>query len=217
MKKLLSLSAACLIILSLAGCKKEENKLFSVLYNEEPFVTIRENSVYLKEYTAIYYSTNGVNLIQPTNIFVPYEYTEFDLDNDGENELILKEEEYTAESTYLILRNSGDKVYGYSLKSSYFQNFKTDGSFLTFEDEGGQKINKIKFKDNKLSLQAIATNHFVVDNEKSNYLDDILVPDEEESLFEIDGKKVSFEEINKFVDDWKNQKEVKWQKIKAEE
>lgn len=177
---------------------KNDNILLSVLYNEEPFYTEKGKTVYLKDYKPVYKNPEDIDYIQKDVVFVPRDYTFVDLDNDGNNELIIAEEPYA--DTYLILHKENEKIYGYSLYNRWFQSLKQDGSFIS---SGGAQINDyntITFDKNTYNISTVAKFYFDSDNKNSD--------------FEIDGKSDSLEDIKQFAEEWSKRPEAEWIEFK---
>ncbi len=220
MKKIIILLFAFWMIFCLVGCSKtntsnqnsvtessvinnaentvtfqEDNDiLLSVLYNKKPFITTKSTTVYLKDYKPFYKYSEDVDYYEKDDVFVPRDYTFVDLDNDGKKELVVAEAPYA--DTYLILRKEDEKIYGYSLYIRWFQSLKQDGSFI---GSGGALIhdyNTISFNENTYDISTIAKYY--------------LEPDYEKSVFEINGKQVSLEEIEEFTEEWDKRPDAEW-------
>ena len=187
--------------------QEEGNILLSVLHSEKPFVTGKGQTVYLKDYKPIYKYPEDTDYYQSEKLFIPREYAFLDLDKDGQDELIVSE--LPDADTYLILHKSNDKIYGYSLYVRWFQSLKTDGTFLSSGGAFTHNYNTINFDENKYNISTFATFDFVGDEKPSSNRFGC-EPDYEKSVFEIDGKKVSFEKIEEFAEEWDKRPEVKW-------
>ena len=168
--------------------------LLSVVYHNSPFITQKGTTVTLNQYKPFYQDPEGTTYFETENVFVPRDYTFVDLDKDGKNELIVAEAPYA--DTYLILREEKGNIYGYSLPIRAFQSLKKDGSF---QGSGGALINDyctISFHQNAYQKSIIAKFHFESDAEKS--------------VYEINGKQVSYEEIQQFAEAWENRPNAVW-------
>ena len=172
--------------------------LLSVLYNKKPFITAKGTTVYLKDYKPIYKYPEDVDYYEKDTVFNPRDYTYVDLDKDGKEELIVAESPYA--DTYLILHKENEKIYGYSLYIRWFEALKKDGSFM---GSGGAQIhdyNTISFKENTYSISVFSKYYFIGENSDDN-------------VFEINGKKVSLEEIKQFAEEWDKRPEAEWTKF----
>ena len=185
-----------------------ESALLAVLQNKSTFVTVKGTTVYLKDYKPVY---QNPDYYESADVFVPQEYTCVDLDKDGKRELIVMGAPY-AES-YLILREEGQSIYGYSLETRGFQSLKQDGSF---QGSGGALIhdyNTISFSKNTYQKSAFAKFYFEADTKKPVADKYGYAPDYEKSVFEINGKPVSLEEIQQFAEAWDNRPNAVWVKV----
>lgn len=187
-----------------------DNILLSVLRNEKKFITAHGESVYLKDYKPLYEQDEDTQYYQSENLFIPRAYTFVDLDKDGQNELIISELPDT--DTYLILHKSNDKIYSYSLYVRWFGSLKSDGTFLSLGGAFSHDYNTINFDENKYNISTFATFDFVGDEKPSSNRFGC-EPDYEKSVFEIDGKKVSFEKIEEFTEEWDKRPNVEWIKV----
>ncbi|MBO5211484.1 MAG: hypothetical protein J6B80_06100 [Clostridia bacterium] len=217
MKKSIILLVAFLMLFSFVGCGEantlslqEDSALLSVLSSETPFVTEKGTTVYLNDYKPFYKYPEDIDYYEEDNVFVPRDYTFVDLDKDGQNELIISE--LPDADTYLILHKSNDKIYGYSLYVRWFQSLKSDGTFLSSGGAFSHVYNTINFDENKYNISTFATFDFV-GNEKPSSNRFGCEPDYEKSVFEIDGKKVSFEKIEAFAEEWEKRPDAAWIKI----
>jgi len=185
--------------------------LLSVLYNKCPFIAQKGTTVYLNAYKPYYKHSEDTAYYEEENVFVPQDYTFVDLDKDGKKELIVAEAPYA--DTYLILREENGKIYGYSLPNRWFQSLKQDGSF---QGSGGALIhdyNTISFSQNTYQISTIAKFYFEADDKKPVSDKYGYAPDYEKSVFEINGKPVSFEEIEQFAEQWENRPGAVWMKL----
>ncbi len=232
MKKIVILFAI-LVFFCLAGCSKinnfyqssditsdvtntssneeDNNILLSVLHSKKPFITEKGQTVYLKDHKPLYKYPEGTDYYQSENLFVPREYAFVDLDKDGQNELIISE--LPDADTYLILHKSNDKIYGYSLYVRWFQSLKSDGTFLSSGGAFSHDYNTINFDENKYNISTFATFDFVGDEKPSSNRFGC-EPDYEKSVFEIDGKKVSFKKIEEFAEEWEKRPNAEWVEFK---
>ena len=237
MKKWLLLILAGVLTFSLAACHSDQNAdasgdvvdtnsqrdntktqsevnsiLLLVLYNKKPFITQKGTASYLKDYKPYYKQHEDANYYEKDVTFVPRDYTFVDLDKDGKKELIVAEAPYA--DTYLILREENGKIYGYSLYIRWFQSLKQDGSF---QSSGGALIhdyNTISFNINTYNISTFAKFYFEANNEKYSSDKYYFEPDHEKSVFEINGKQVSFEEIKQFAEEWDNRPGAEWIEFK---
>ena len=189
-----------------------EDSLLKVLYNESAFITEENNTVYLKDYKPIYKLPENTEYYRKDNAFVPLDYAFVDLDKDGQNELVVSEAPDS--DTFLILRKANDKIYGYSLYVRWFEDLKTDGTFLSSGGAFSHNYNTINFDENKYNISTFAIFDFVGDDKPSSNRFGC-EPDYGKSVFEIDGEKVSFEKIEQFAQEWSKRTDAKW--IKFEE
>ncbi len=185
-----------------------DNILLSVLYNEKPFITTKDTTVYLKDYKPLYKQAEDTQYYQSENLFIPREYTFVDLDKDGQNELIISE--LPDADTYLILHKSNDKIYGYSLYVRWFGSLKSDGTFLGSNGAFSHDYNTINFNENEYNISTFAMFDYVADTEKPSSNKFGFEPDYEKSVFEINGEKVSFDKIQKFAEEWDKRSEAEW-------
>ena len=200
------------VINNIESKEQADNVLLSVLYNKNPFITAKGTTVYLKEYKSFYKHPEDVGYYEKDNVFIPRDYTFVDLDKDGKKELIVSEAPYA--DTYLILREENGKIYGYSLYIRWFQSLKQDGSF---QSSGGALIhdyNTISFNINTYNISTFAKFYFEANNEKYSSDKYYFEPDYEKSVFEINGKQVSFEEIKQFAEEWDNRPGAEWMEFK---
>ncbi|MBE6779436.1 MAG: hypothetical protein E7545_00520 [Ruminococcaceae bacterium] len=189
-----------------------DNILLSVLNNEKPFINAKDETVYLKNYKPLSKYPEDTDYFERENVFVPSKYAFVDLDKDGQNELVISE--LPNGDTYLILHKLNDKVYGYSLYVRWFEELKVDGTFLSSGGAFSHNYNNISFDGNKYNISTFAKFDFVGDEEKPSSNKYGFEPNYDKSVFEIDGKKVSFKEIVEFEEEWENRPEVDWIKLK---
>ncbi len=208
MKKLFCLVLSFLMLFCLCACKDkkdESQNLLSVLNSETPFVTEKNTTVYLKDYKPFYKYEDDSDFYETESVFVPYSYTFVDLDKDETPELIIAE---STGETYLIIHQEKDKIYGYSLYCRWFQELKQDGSFMASSGAAYNDYRTISFDKNTYKTTIIAKDYFVGD--EYDELINTYIPDLDNSTFEIDGKSVSFEEIQEFEKEWINRIGVEW-------
>ncbi|MBP3707738.1 MAG: hypothetical protein J6J36_03925 [Clostridia bacterium] len=138
--------------------KDEENPddiYFKVLKNETSYVDESNVEAYFKEYAEAYNFNQSVK------------YSLFDLDGDGQNEMII----LVSGEMYLILNREGNIVYGFTDVLRGMLRIKTDG---TYSGSGGAAISvicKSTFEKNKRNIQTLAEcdttyNKYII-NEKS--------------------------------------------------
>lgn len=226
MKKILAIACVLSLFLGIfTGCKTRDNKsdvkqnqsktesspndniLLSVLHSEKPFITEKGQTVFLKDYKPLYKQDEDAEYYQSENLFVPCAYTFVDLDKDGQNELIISE--LPDADTYLILHQFKDKIYGYSLCVRWFGSLKSDGTFLSSGGAFTHNYNTINFDENKYNISTFAIFDFVGDEKPSSNRFGC-EPDYEKSVFEIDDKKVSFEKIEEFAEEWDERPNAEW-------
>ena len=145
---------------------------------------------------------------------MPSEYAFVDLNKDGKIELVISE--LPNGDSYLILYESNDKIYGYSLYIRQFEALKSDGTFLGSYGAFSNSYNTINFNENEYNISTFAKFDFVADTKKPSSNKYGYEPDYKKSVFEIDGKSVSFERIEEFAEEWDNRPEVDWIKFEAE-
>ena len=191
--------------------QEDDDVLLSVLYNKTPFITAKGTTVYMKDYKPFYKYPDDIDYYEKDNVFVPGDYAYVDLDKDGRNELVVSESPYA--DTYLILYKTSDKIYGCSLYGRWFQSLKSDGTFLSSGGAYSNSYNTISFNENIYNISTIAKFDFIADTEKPSSDKYGFEPDYEKSVFEIKGKKVSFDEIEKFVEEWDKRPEAEWIKF----
>ena len=185
--------------------------LLSTLYNKSPFITQKGTTVYLNAYKPCYKHSEDKDYYEKEIVFIPQEYTFVDLDKDGKKELIVSEAPYA--DTYLILREENKNIYGYSLPNRGFLDLKQDGSFQGSSGALRHDYNTISFSQNTYQISTIAKFYFEADDKKPVSHKYGYAPDYEKSVFEINGKPVSFEEIEQFAEQWKNRPEAVWMKL----
>lgn len=221
---------ACVMVLCLVGCGKgespaenlsshgvssqeesqseNESVLLSVLADQTPFLTAKGTTTYLKDYKPIYKYPEDTDFYEKASVFVPRDYTFVDLDHDGNRELIVAEAPDA--DTYLILRRENDRVFGYSLYIRWFESLKQDGSFLGSSGALLHDYNTISFRDNTYTIATVAKFYYVADPDKPSSDEYRFEPDYAKSVFEIDGKPVSFDEIRQFAAEWERRPSAEW-------
>lgn len=130
MKKALSVLLSLFICCSLAACGKSENesvlKLSAELLNKNFKLYSTE---YKTEMTLSEYLDYLQNSFQDDSCCYIYEYTLFDLDLDGSNELICRlgvgEDKYFSA---VVFHSIGNKIYSYDFTYRGFADLKTDGT-----------------------------------------------------------------------------------------
>ncbi len=213
MKKIICLVLSALMLFTFCACKDKKsdkpkpNKetLLSVLNSEAPFITEKNTTVYLKDYKPFYKYEGETDFYETESAFSPRDYTYVDLDKDEKDELIIAE---STGETYLILHQENGKIYGYSLYVRWFLDLKQDGSIIATSGASINDYRTISFDKNTYKTTIIAKDYFVAaeyDELTSTYM-----PDLDESTFEIDGKAVTYEEINEFTFEWAKRPDAEW-------
>lgn len=230
MKKAFVFLFACVMVMCLVGCGKAESPsgnlsshsvssqeesrpenesvLLSVLADQTPFLTAKGTTTYLKDYKPMYQYPEDTNLYEEASVFVPRDYTFVDLDHDGNRELIVSEAPHA--DTYLILRREDDRIFGYCLYVRWFESLKQDGSFLRFRGAFIHDYNTISFRDNTFTYSTVAKFYYAADLDKPSSDEYRFEPDLAKSVFEIDGKSVSFDEIRQFAAEWEQRPSPEW-------
>ena len=127
------------------------------------------------------------------------EYAYTDVDNDGDNELVILTTAYSGEYVILHYNKTDEKVYGYVLSSRAFKDLKTDGSFESSGSAYETEVNKIKFNDNKIEYVNLSSSDY------------------RNNKFTINNKAVSKEEFESFINDWNKKESVTWTIVKESE
>ena len=127
------------------------------------------------------------------------EYAYTDVDNDGDNELVILTTAYSGEYVILHYNKTDEKVYGYVLSSRAFKDLKTDGSFESSGSAYETEVNKIKFNGNKIEYVNLSSSDY------------------RNNKFIINNKSVSKEEFESFINDWNKKESVTWTIVKESE
>lgn len=188
----------------------DEEPLLSVLKNQKPFINQKGESVYLKNYKLIYKYPDDFNVEFSENpdIFAVNQYTLVDLDNDGKKELIAVDGNFG--DSYLILREENGNIYGYGLYIRWFEMLKQDGTFVGSNGATSNDYNHISFSKTEYTITPFAKFDFTPDETKPSSNKYGFEPDMRFSKFEINGKSVSLEEIEKFSDEWDKRPDARW-------
>ena len=168
--------------------KINEEKIFNVLNNKEKIVTEKGNEVYLKDYILLEdYENENLKAI-------PYEYTLVDFDADQKEEMVVNIS-YDF-GNMLVLHYNGQKVYGYEFVYRGMSTINKDGSFMGSNGAASSYYCRLSFEGNKKIIQEEA------------------IEDTDEDIYQINGKKVSAKEIDKFTKEWHLKEKVNWIKLK---
>ncbi len=177
------------------GAEKKSLQLLSTLCGETPFIDAYGNSVYLSDYKPIVVDdTYSLNF---EDVFTPDEYTFVDLDADGNSELVAYGSS-NIDNLYLILREQDNKVYGYSLY--YNMQLKADGTARTYHGSYVQHYMTISF-DKTDYTENVFAEYIVYKNGDLGLINSSIM----------DGKDVSYEEIEAFVSEWEARPDAKWE------
>ena len=198
MKKSIAIFLSLVMCLAFGGCSTVEKNndqvktvLTKVLNQEENFTI---HNAYVDKTT----EQNLEKFRYPTysnalNIFVPAHYTFTDFDADGIEELLILDAYL---SDFLFLRYDDGKVYGYVHKKISIQDIKTDGSFMTFGNDGYKAVSRISFSGISYEIKNIA------------YLDDA------QNTYLLEDKSVPKNEVEEYFENWNNNTtKVSWEDI----
>ncbi len=157
--------------------------LVAVLYSQKPYIDEEGKSVYLKDYKF----QNMANMS-------PDEYTSVDMDNDGENELIVNIAHQDAIISVMVFRVYNGEVYGYQFVTRALYALKTDGSFSGSESAFITSTHKLEFE---------GTSYKVVELKYSNSIDNV---------YRLNGVNVTKGETETFESEWNKIPQAVWAK-----
>ena len=161
---------------------KNDIKLFSVLKSEESFSEKDGKEIFLDDFHSEF-SEN----------YTPSSYVFIDLDKDNSNELVVYADNG---NSYLIFRNTDNNIYSYELPVRSFSNLKTDGTFMMSQGALLNEFASISFENSKYVIKTLAKAYYQTSDN--------------ENVFEIDGKSVSKDAIEKFTNEWNQKENVNW-------
>ena len=188
---LLSAILVCGAVL-LPSCSNNTEKVLSdVLNNNGTFISEAGNITYLKDY-----KIGKGTLLTPIDA-VPSKYVFVDMNNDGEDELVINISD--AYGYYLVLHYDGQNVYGFEFNARSLLALKKDGSFMGSNGAASNSYCKLSFGDNTYTIICEA------------------VKDSTMGKFEINGENVSTEALNEFINDWNLKPNVVWNDVKPAE
>lgn len=123
-------------------------------------------------------------------------YVYVDFDNDEINELVALDK--STYGLYVILRydQETEKIYGYKVNYRELEDIKVDGTFLGSGGALNAYYSKMRFKDGEYEIYDLA--HF----------------DSMENEYELNGKRVSKEEVEAYIRVFNNKENVKWKEYK---
>lgn len=156
--------------------QEDDDIYFKVLKNEIKYVNEDNKETLFKEYMENYKESTENPKIK---------YTVFDFDNDSKNEMIVMIEAFN-DGFYLILNNEDGTVYGFEEVYRGLKDLKTDGTYLASGGASSNGILRDKFEKNKRIQETLA--------------------EMDMGKFQIDGKDVSEEEYNKYLDEFSKKK-----------
>ena len=139
--RMISVYLTFILLFSLCGCSQppSQKKLLAVMDNEDVFIGENGQEIYINEFE---YSEGY--------IAKPCEYAFVDFDSEGRDELVVKISDNA--TVYLVLRDSGEAVYGYLFYGKSLQTIKESGSF---RQTGGADVNyycHLSFDENRYSV-----------------------------------------------------------------
>ncbi len=165
----------------------QDETLLAVLSSETPFVTETGKTVYLKDYS--YYEEAGAPK------FFADQYTFVDMDQDGQDEMVVKEEQNLNAS--LVFHKDGDTVYGYLFYVRMLQDLKQDGSFAGSGSAFLRAFSTVTFNKTEYTLTDLAVYEYYGEGA-------------EENEFSINGNPVSETEINAFLEERAALPDAQW-------
>lgn len=168
------------------GQSDHDKALFAVANNERPFIYGNSGPGYLRDFVP--------NAIAAA-YYQPREYAFWDLDCDGENELILHGA--PENHAYLVLHMENNQIYGYTITHRGFQSPRDNGVFCSSGGASFQRYQTISFRGSSYTIENAAIFYYYAYEEEKN-------------VFEIGGKAVSYDEIRAYVDDWNSRPEPQW-------
>lgn len=159
--------------------------LREVLANERTLITGDGQAMYLKDYP-----------IHEALKAEPCEYTLVDLDGDGQTEAAVNLSRQVG--VYLVLREYGQKVFGYPFTIRAFLDLKTDGSFVGSGGAGTHYYKRMTFEKEQCIVHTEAVN-------------DVMG-----GVYEINGQPVSSEEADEFAKKHSEKEDVQWYSMDAD-
>ena len=168
-----------------------KEKLNKVLNNKEKLIKENGKAVFLKDYII------AEGKIIDTIIAEPYEYAYVDFDADGKPEMVINISRYIGYN--LVLHYNGKNVYGYEFDIRGLNQIKTDGSFVSSGGADSNYYCRLSFENNKVNIKYEA------------------IKDSLSGIFELNGKKVSIQEINEYINKRKLKENINWIKLAQEE
>ena len=160
--------------------QEDDDIYFKVLKNEIKYVNEDNKETLFKEYMENYKESTENPKIK---------YTVFDFDNDSKNEMIVMIEAFN-DGFYLILNNEDGTVYGFEEVYRGLKDLKTDGTYLASGGASSNGILRDKFEKNKRVQETLA--------------------EMDMGKFQIDGKDVSEEEYDKYLDEFSKKENVEF-------
>lgn len=158
--------------------------LREVLENKRTLITGDGQAVYLKDYP-----------IHETLKAEPCEYTFVDFDGDGRTEAAVNLSRQVG--VYLVLREYGQKVFGYPFTVRAFLDLKTDGSFVGSGGAGTHYYRRMTFEGEECVVHTEAVNDVTA------------------GVYEISGQPVSAGEAQAFADARNEKENAEWQDMSA--
>ncbi len=169
------------LVFSLCSCSQTTSpkRLLAVMNNEESFIDEKGNVIHINDFQ---YS-EGMTA-------KPSEYTFVDFDSEGIDELVVKISD--SATVYLVLRDSGEAVYGYLFYGRSLQSIRTSGCFI---QTGGAQTNyycHISFDENSYSVSHEAICDSVI------------------GKYELYGEPCSVDEMQEYLKEWSLLPDVTW-------
>lgn len=160
--------------------ENDDDIYFKVLKNDVKYVDEDNKEILFKDYLENYKESSENPKVK---------YAVFDFDNDSKDEMIVLVEAF-GDGFYLILNNENGTVYGFGEVYRGLQNLKTDGTYLASGGAFSNGIFRDEFEKNKRIQKTLAE----MDMDK----------------IQIDGKDVSKEEYEKYVDEFNKKENVEF-------
>ena len=160
------------------------DKMMSIMRNEATYIDESGKSIYISESA----QTDYDDLIAK-----PKQFTYFDVDRDGEREMIVGITlggEYAV--YYVILDHDDGEIYGHLLVIRALQMLKKDGTFNQTGGAGTNQIARLKLDKTKIEYIVLAENFYT------------------DSIYTIDGKDVTKKEIDTYYDQFYAKEDVDW-------
>lgn len=182
--KMISVCLAFILLASLCSCSKNtsQKKLLAVMNNENVFINENGEEIYINKFEY----TEGC-------FAKAVEYTFVDFDSEGVDELVVKISNNS--TVYLVLRDSGEMVYGYLFHGKWLQAIKESGSFM---QTGGANVNyycHLSFDKNRYSVTYEA------------------ICDEVADKYELYGESCSVEKMQEYTKEWSLLPNVTWEQV----